>query len=263
MTLIILIDVAVLVGLVYVTITKGLEAALPFFVFVTILLPGEAEIQLPGLFGLTAQRLAVAVLIVLYLVFGRRGPVEQRNVATPLKILLILNLAWNIVSAVNSIDPVMSAKQLISVIFEYYMVYYIFYRTISKPETIEKIVRAWVASIAVTAVFGSVEAYTGWSVISWFPRVTYRFATDNDDLSYRTHSTFPHAILYGGALAMTLPLILYLIATAKSPVRKFVLWMICFAMFLCLYKSQSRGPWLASIFGFVFVFFVTHKKVRK
>jgi O-antigen ligase len=263
MTLVILIDFVVLVGLVYLTVNKGLESALPFFVFVTILLPGESEIQLPGLFGLTAQRFAVMVLILLYLIFGRRGPVEQQRASTPLKVLLILNLLWNIVSAVNSIDPVMSAKQLISVIVEYYLVYYIFYRTITKPETIEKLVKSMVASMAVTVTFGSIESYTGWSVISWFPRIGYRFMLENEDISYRTHSTFPHAILYGGALAMTMPLILYLIATAQSKTRKLVLWMICFAMFLCLYKTQSRGPWLAAIFGFAFVFLLTHKKVRK
>jgi O-antigen ligase len=264
MVLVILIDVVLLAGLVYLTVTKGLEGALPFFVFVTILVPGESAIPLPGLFGLTAQRFAVGVLILLYVVFGRPGPVEQRRVSTPLKLLLVLNLVWNIVSTVNSIDPTMSAKQLISVIFEYYVVYYIFYRTISKPETIEKIVKSMVASMAATVVFGSIESYTGWSVISWFPAVTYRFANVNDDnTSFRTHSTFPHAILYGGALAMVLPMVLYLIANAKSSGRKLALWLICLPMFLCLYKSQSRGPWLAAIFGFVFVFLLTYKQVRK
>ena len=171
MALVILIDFVLLIGLVYLTVSKGLEAALPFFVFVTILVPGESAIPLPGLFGLTTQRFAVMVLIVLYLVFGRRGPVEQRNVSTPLKLLLILNLAWNILSTVESIDPILSAKQLISTIFEYYVVYYIFYRTISTPQTIEKILKSMVASMAVTVVFGSIESYTGWSVISWFPTV--------------------------------------------------------------------------------------------
>jgi hypothetical protein len=85
MVLVILIDVVLLAGLVYLTVTKGLEGALPFFVFVTILVPGESAIPLPGLFGLTAQRFAVGVLILLYVVFGRPGPVEQRRVSTPLK----------------------------------------------------------------------------------------------------------------------------------------------------------------------------------
>jgi len=263
MALVILIDVVLLIGLVYLTVSKGLEAALPFFVFVTILVPGESAIPLPGLFGLTTQRFAVMVLIVLYLVFGRRGPVEQRNVPTPLKLLLILNLAWNILSAVESIDPILSAKQLISIIFEYYVVYYIFYRTISTQQSIEKILKAMVASMAATVVFGSIESYSGWSVITWFPQAAYRFTLENEDISYRTHSTFPHAILYGGALAMVIPQILYLIAKAQSKARRIALWIMCLPMFLCLYKSQSRGPWLAAIFGCLLVFLLTSKKVRK
>jgi O-Antigen ligase len=265
MALVILINLVILVGLVYLAVRKGLESALPFFAFMTILVPNESTIPLTGLFGLTAQRFAVVVLILLYFAFGRRGPIDQRKFATPLRFLLILNLIWNIISAINSIDPVMSAKQLISVIFEYYVVYYIFVRTISSPETIQKILKAIVAAMAVTVLFGAVESYTGWSVISWFPEAIYRFTLEGGETGrgFRTHSTFPHAILYGGALAMAIPQTLYLIANAESKFRKFTLWIICLLMFLCLYKTSSRGPWMAAIFGSLLVFFLTYKQIRK
>jgi hypothetical protein len=121
--------------------------------------------------------------------------------------------------------------------------------------------------MGVTVVFGSIEAYTGWSVISWFPPALYRFATEAEGgavgRGMRTQSTFPHAILYGSALAMVIPQTLYLIANAQSKFRKLVLWIICLLMFLCLYKTASRGPWLAAIFGTALVFFFTYKRVRK
>jgi len=77
MALVILIDVVLLIGLVYLTVSKGLEAALPFF---RLRHPSSSRGISHTLRGLFAEPsdLRSWWLIVL-LVFARRGPGRTRN----------------------------------------------------------------------------------------------------------------------------------------------------------------------------------------
>jgi O-Antigen ligase len=265
MILVILIDLLLVAMLFYKSSQKGVENALPAFTFFTVLLPENCQIPLPGLFGLTAQRLAVVILLLCFLIFKPKRDLPTNQNSTPLVFLICLQLVWALVSSANSIVPVMSLKKLLSVILEYYAVYFIFFKSISTPATIKRIVTATVVAMAMTTIPGVVEAYTGWQVTSWFPDIGARFGFGNLDEArgIRTQSTFQHAILYGGALAMALPLALYLIATAKSMIQKIFLWMSVLLMFLCLFKTTSRGPWMAAIFGFALVFIFTVRPIQK
>lgn len=248
----------------YKSSTGGVEAALPAFAFVVILLPDACQIPIPGLFGLTAWRLAVVTLVICNFAFPGKRPEGVRPSSTPLKYLIFLHIAWSLVACFNSIVPAMSFKKVLGIIFEYYVVYWIFYQRISSTETIRRIVKGMVSAMAVTTIFGAYEGYTGWSVLSWFPTAATRFATGIDqERGIRAQSTFPHAILYGAAIAMALPLLLEWMATSKTFFRKAILWAAMMLMFLCLYKTSSRGPWVASIFGFLLVFAYAQSKVRK
>lgn len=264
MILVIIIDVLVLGALIFATLTKGFEKTLPVFAFCAILIPSNSTIPIPGLFGLTTQRLAVIALIALYIAFGRNRPAAKSGETTPLLYLLLIHVLWCIISTINSINPMISLKQLFSAVFEYYVVYYIFFRTISSVETIKSVTRAMVYALAATTLFGSVEAYTGWSVLSWFPVSLDRFAGGLDlERGIRVTTTFPHPILYGGAIAVVLPLALYVIATSESKIRKVVLWLFVMLMFLCLYKTASRGPWVAAMIGVALMVLLTARTVRK
>ena len=87
MPLIILIDFAVVVVLVTVYKRRGLEAVLPYFVFIITLMPDECRINLGGLFDLYTRRLAFIVLAILFYSASRRGPIR----AFPLKNLMYLH----------------------------------------------------------------------------------------------------------------------------------------------------------------------------
>ena len=72
MTLIVILDLLAVSALCWIALTRGFEGALPAAAFLMIIFPNESQIQLPGLFDLTTQRLIVVVLLILYLTVGAR-----------------------------------------------------------------------------------------------------------------------------------------------------------------------------------------------
>jgi hypothetical protein len=127
MGLIYTIDALALATLLAIALRRGVEQALPFAAFVFILVPRDAAIQLFGLFDLTAQRLLLVALAVLY--FLLRSPGDHTNPhSTPLKWLIFAHVGWCLISAANSVVPLMSVKKMVSEVLEYYLLYYIFSR---------------------------------------------------------------------------------------------------------------------------------------
>lgn len=264
MTLILAIDVIVVGALVAIALSKGFEQALPFFAFILTLVPEESKITLPGLFDLTTQRVAIMTLLVLYLVVGRRTAETTKTHATPLKYLILLTLGWSLISTLNSVVFITSLKVVLSNILELYLVYFVFTETITGTESVHKILRAFVAALAVCCVFGWFEAYYQWRVVDLFPTTTYRFSNQGYDVDLgRTQSTFPHAILFGNALVLGIPWALYLLTTAKGATQKAYLWMVLTLMFWDIYKTMSRGPWLGLILSAALLLIFSPSTIRK
>src|SRR5271157_1830545 len=164
MALTIGLDLLVAAVLVVLTLTKGLERALPFFVFATVLLPVEAQFQIPGLFTVFGQRVAVITLAVLYFVSKSDG--EQNSVIkkTPLATLMVVHIVWCVISTANSIVPVDSLKKMLHMVIEYYLMYNILVKTITQVKTVHRIMGAMVFAVFVACIFGSFEAYSGWRI---------------------------------------------------------------------------------------------------
>ena len=171
MGLILAIDLFVVGALVTIALTKGFESALPFFAFVITVVPSESVVPLSGFFALTTQRVAIVALVVLWLCLPR-GTNEKRKVySTPLVLLILLNIVWSFISAANSIEGSGGFKAALSNILDFYMVFYIFARTISRVETFHKVLNGFVAALLVCCVFGWFEAYFSWRVIDLFRRL--------------------------------------------------------------------------------------------
>ena len=261
MVLVLIIDVVVVVILSYFAFAKSFEDALPFAVFLLMLFPFESTFSLFGFFDLTTQRVIVVTLLVLYFIKGRS--VSPGKV--PLMYTIAMLVGWMLLSAVNSIVVVISVKSVLSQCLDFVAVYFIFARSIRKKETVHKILIAFVAAMFVCSIFGFVEAYWDWNVISLFPTAAHRFSglAGVSDRDSRVQSSFGHAILFGSALAMTLPLLLYLISISKSNARKVLLWGIAALMFLNLYKTTSRGPWLAATSALILTLLWGNRRMRQ
>jgi O-antigen ligase len=266
MALVITITFIAVGALVAITLIKGFEAALPFFAFLVTVLPGEARFDFWGLFVLTTTRAAIATLAVLYIVLGNKHPNSDRSNRLPLKYLLILYIGWRMVATANSIVFTTSLKTVLSDTLEFCLVYYIIAKSLSKVETVRKILAAFVAALAVCCVFGALDYYAHWKVIDLFPTVVYRFTPGVGGRmpdSGRIKATFGHAILFGNALALGIPWALYLLGMAKTAAQKVYLWLAIIMMAWNMYKTQSRGPWLALVLSLLLLFIFSQGSLRK
>lgn len=263
MTLILGIDAIVVCALVAIALTKGFEETLPFFAFVVTLVPGESTVPLPGLFDLTTARVAIATLIVLYFAVGTNAVMTPEKRATPLKYLILLTLGWSLISVLNSVVFTTSLKSVASTSVELYVLYYIFANSVSNIQSVNKILAAIMVALFVCCIFGWLEDYAHWRVVDIFPQVTYRFSDQGFMEDDRVRSTFPHAILFAGALAWGIPITLYFLTLAKTNWQKTYLWIIVIAMFWNIYRTFSRGPWLGLSLSMLLLLLFSQSGIRK
>jgi len=265
MGLIILLDLAAVGWLVAVAYSKGFANALPIAAFLLVIFPVETRIQLPGLFDLTTQRVIVLVLCGLYLAIGRNEGNAEMSEPLPLRFLLFGLVAWMLVSSAESVVPAISFKSTLSQSFDFCTVYFIYARGIRNREVLRMVLGGFVAGVFLCCIFGVIEIYADWKVSSLFPVVLGRF-TDLDDLNARgsrVQSTFGHAILFGSALAMAIPMTLYLLSNVSRSKDKVYLWTALALMSLCLYKTNSRGAWIGMLLSLVVLVLLGSDRVRK
>jgi len=255
MALIIAIDLIVVGALVTIALTKGLERALPFFTFAMIVVPLESKLNLAGMFDLTSSRVAIITLGVLFVVVGQNRSEPPEANRTPLNYLMLLAIGWGFISTLDSVVPTTSLKTVLSQFLDYYVVYYIFVKTVRNTRTLNKILFAFIGAMVVCCILGLLEVYQGKSVISLFPTITYRFSTTGGLDEGRVRSTFPITILFGVGLTLAIPIALYLLAQAKNSIERVYLWIAVVLMFWNNYKTSSRGPWLALILSAVLLMF--------
>lgn len=245
---------------------RSLENALPVFCFFLVLMPLEARLVIPGLFDFNTMRLSLLTLLILYLYHGRAS---NNDTPLPLKSLIILHISWAVCSTLYSLSVATSAKQLISQVVEYYLLYFLFVRIITEVSTIYNIVFAMVMAMGICSIFGVVEVYAHWSILRIFPQnlwITYNGGVDPLYIEWgrglRIRSTFPHPILFGDALAMSIPLTLYLLSIWERRRDRILLWTSLVLMFWAIYKTSSRGPWIATALCGVLLFIMVRNKVR-
>jgi len=265
MLLILCIDFVVVVSLIRAS-RRRLEDALPVFSFFLVLLPFEARLVIPGLFDLTTDRIALLTLFVLF--FVRRQQTNRNPI--PLKGLMLVHIGFALCSTLFSLSIMTSTKLLVAQVLEYYLLYYIFLRVITDVRTIYNIVYAMVIAMAICCTFGLFETYASWSILRIFPSdlwVTYDNRHDPLYIEWgrglRIRSTFPHPILFGDALAMSIPLALYLLSFWRQRWQRVMLWLSLPLMFWGVYKTSSRGPWIATGIACVLLFFLIKTRVRK
>src|SRR5579875_603865 len=264
MTLVIVLDLLVAVLLIATAVRKSMDAALALAACLLMIFPSQAQIPLPGLFDLTTQRLIVVVLLGLHLSVSKGADDGQPRGPLPLRFLLAVLIGWMLFSSANSVVPEISFKSTLSEYFDFAMIYAIYARSLSRAETVRKIFAGFVAGMTICSFFGLLEIYAGWSVTSIFPAVATRFAdlTSEADRGARVQSTFDHSILFGAALAMAIPMGFFLLDKTKSGGQKLYLWLAQILMMLCLYKTDSRGPWIAAILSFALLVILGSGRIR-
>lgn len=265
MGIVIAVDLISVAWLIVRALRSGYEGALSLTAFLLMLFPVESQISIPGLFDLTTQRLIVLTLLGLYFMFGRTpqdgGPVNK----LPIAALLVLQIVWMGVATANSVVFTVSLKSTLSQILDFFTLFYLFAKGVRSTETVHKVLMGFVSAMILLSFFAAIEVYFDWSVMSLFPLISHRFdvAGDAYDRVDRVRATFGHPILLGGALALAIPAALYLIRVAKSGLARIGLSLGIGLMFLAIYKTDSRGPWLALLMSCVGLTLLGGKQLRK
>lgn len=249
MLFVIVLDSLVVAAILWVGLRKGVASALPVAAFFLTLFPEESKFSAFGLFDITTQRMVIIVLLAL--ATFSHSALKKTRPKLPLRNTILLFVIWWAISTVNSVEFTVSLKALISQVLDYVIVYYIFAKNARDPETVRNILFSLVAGVTVCSVLALPEAYSDWTVISLFPAADHYFVKSGNlyvDLArgLRTQSTFGHPILFGSALAMTIPMAFYLLGRKAALLRtKLFLWASILIQFWSIYKTGSRGPWLA------------------
>ena len=264
MLLIVCLQIIIVASLVY-SSRERLEDAFPVACFFLVLMPLEARLVIPGLCDLNTMRLTLVTLLLLS--FSRGEVVD--NSPVPLKSLMIIHVVFAICSTAYSLSVATSFKQLLSQVLEYYLLYFLLVRNISSFETLRKMLFAMSIAMAVCSCFSVLEVYRHWSILRLFPSnlwITYNGGVDPLYVEWgrglRARSTFPHPILFGDALAMTITITLYLISIWEHPKQRLLLWCCLALMLFAIYKTTSRGPWMATGMCCVGLIFFVRNQVR-
>ena len=254
------------IGTLVKTSRRRLEGALPWFCFFLVLMPLEAKVVIPGLFDVNTMRVSLLTLLCLY--WKKRKRLNREPI--PFRGMMFVHIAWAVLSCMYSLAVTTSFKQLLAQLLEFYLMYYLLVRIISSVTTIHKMLYAMMMAIAICCVLGLFEPYANWSVLRIFPSqnwITYNGGLDPlySELGrgIRVRSTFPHPILFGDALAMSIPLALYLISIWPKGRQRSFLWVSLILMFWAIYKTESRGPWLATAMCSLMLFLMVKKRVRR
>ena len=157
---------------------------------------------------------------------------------------------------------------MVSELLEYYLLFYIFLKSISRTETITRILFAIVGAIIVSSYFGAIEAYSNWSVMEWFPSVSHSLdgwsaVGEASGRDARVASTFANSILFGAGLTIGIVMTLCLLKTTNTSGKKIFLWSGLLLMFLNIYKTSSRGPWLGLALSLTVLLLWERGRVRR
>ena len=265
MILIVGIQLVIVLSLV-VASRRRLENAFPALCFFLVLMPLESRLVVPGLFDFNTMRVSLLTLLILTIVRGERADPSP----LPLKHLMFFHIGWAVCSTLYSLSVATSAKQLISQVLEYYLLYFLLVRSITSMRTLYNMIFAISMAMGVCCLFALLEAYANWSILRIFPSslwITYNGGIDPLYIEWgrglRVRSTFPHPILFGDALAMSIPLTLYLLSIWQRQSQRILLWISLMLMFWAIYKTSSRGPWIATGLCSVLLFFMIRNQVRK
>ena len=265
MILILGIQIVIVLSLVLAS-RRRLEDAFPVLCFFLVLMPLESRLVVPGLFDFNTMRVSLITLLILTVVRGERTNPDP----IPLKHLMFLHIGWAVCSTLYSLSVATSAKQLISQVLEYYLLYFLLVRSITSMRTLYNMIFAISMAMGVCCLFALLEAYANWSILRIFPRnlwITYNGGVDPLYIEWgrglRVRSTFPHPILFGDALAMSIPLTLYLLSIWERQSQRILLWVSLLLMFWAIYKTSSRGPWIATGLCSVMLFLLIRNQVRK
>jgi O-antigen ligase len=241
-----------------VLLSRNYRKGLAIAVFFLVLMPRELFIPLSaGLPTLTGFR-AVILVVLFYSLFT--GKLNVRWQKKPILILLILVLFVKLCSLLFAHDFTVSLNGFLIFVIERLLFFYILIKGIQNREYLDSILRSIGLAIVIITLLGFIERYTQFNPVDYItPSDDPRFESR---MSNEIYSTLPHPILFGAALAMGLPICLYLFDKTKNKGIKPVLGIHILLIIASIYFSNSRGPWLACVVTIIMLLFLNYPRMK-
>jgi hypothetical protein len=196
-------------------------------------MPDSLRISLPaGLPELTIQRMILLILLIVWLRTPRKE--VSWNQLHSIKLLLLLSTT-QMVSMITSVSFNASLKHFLSLNVEIILFYIILGTSLHDRE---RMLRYVCSGLGIVAILAAIEKYTAISIVGIITG-TY----GGSDII----STYPHRILLGYAMAMGLPLQMYLTNYMARGKNLLLSWSILLLLIAACYFSQSRGPWFGMV----------------
>jgi putative inorganic carbon (hco3(-)) transporter len=225
------------------------------FLFLTIfIVPLSIKLDLPGGFSVSVPSEIMIVLLFGYFIINSsfiRVP-DRRIFSHPIFILLLISLAWMVITSALSEMPLVSFKHTFIQILYFTVFYYLFLTRFDKPANIVKFFLLYSLGLVIPIINGGI----------WHSR--YNF---NSQASYiMPQPFFNEHTIYGAALAFVIPMLFYLAFMRNSNpftgVRKWMLVLLFLLTLAAEYFAFSRAAWL-SLLMIPFLFMILKLKLRQ
>lgn len=147
-----------------------------------------------------------------------------------------------------------------------YMIYYfisfltiaVIVSTIKSPEYLYTLIRLICFGTFLTSIYGIYQ----WKIIGVAVNPSETDLTLSQDLGGRVYSTMGNPNVYGMLLVLTIPFFIALILNEKPLLKKCFWGVLLLPVLLILFKTGSRGSWVAfAVSIFVFLFFWNKKLI--
>lgn len=239
-------------------LNKDYRKGLAFSIFLLILMPRELFFEVGGgLPTLTGFR-AIILTALFYSLYTNKLKIKWQKM--PILTLLILVLFCKACSLFFAYDLMVSFNGILIFLIERLLFFVILIKGIENRETLESILRSVGLVIIIIAILGFIERYTQINPVDYIalsdnPRFESRMANE-------VYSTLPHPILFGTALAMGLPICLFLFDVQANRTVRYIIGIFVLLIIAAIYFSNSRGPWLACIVVFFILLLLNYSRIR-
>ena len=197
---------------------------------------------------LPTEPLIVGMMLIFILKLFFDGGFDKEILRHPITKLIIVHLAWILLTTVTSSDPVVSLKFLLSRIWFVSVFFFIASQVLKSQENQRKMVWLYVLG------FVPVLFYT-------FQQHAIR-GFDQASANWVMNPFFNDHTSYGACLAMVFPFLLWQSFSPRiEGAKRLVVWIVLLIFFVALVLSYTRAAWV-SLIGALGVFVVLKFKIK-
>ena len=132
--------------------------------------------------------------------------------------------------------------------------YFLVCNLIRTPEWLVRCLSGLLLSGTFVSLLGIFEYYFGTQLVTWTDQAMF------GDIGSRVISTFGNPNVLGEFLILLFPIAFVYLLCLRGASSRFVAFLMCGAIGLCLIFTWSRGAWLGLLFGMVLFFLIYSRK---